>query len=180
MLRTFHPFSSPQIAPTLPSEPMKYPLAISLTVPANSALPLPSFCPSYPLQLSLQLMASGIHQHLVCSLPGKQLAKLIRNDRANNNPHRALFSALFGAIPSLVHIRMQLKRCWIFYGCELQISHLTDRYHCPEGLGTMASAHFLLCCSESGLSSCSNAKELLAHARRVRSPSRCLTLHREV
>lgn len=114
------------------------------------------------------------------SLPGKQLAKFSRNDRANNNPHCALFSALFGAIPSLVRIRTQLKKCWIFYGCELQTSHLTDRYHCPEGLGIMASAHFLLCCSESGLSSCSNAKELLAHARRVRSPTRRLTLHREV
>lgn len=66
MLRTFRPFSSPQTTPPLSPEPMKYPLAISLTVPANSPLPW-SYPHAQPMQLSLQLTAPGIHQHLVCS-----------------------------------------------------------------------------------------------------------------
>lgn len=45
-----------------------------------------------------------------------------------------------------------------------------------------ALTHFLLLLlhSEPGLLSCSNAKKLLPHARRVRSPSKDLTLYREV
>lgn len=123
MFRTFHPFRSLQATPSQPPEPMKYPLAISLTVLAHSPL---SYSHAQPLQLSLQLTAPGIHQHLLCSCknsssPRKQLANFIRNERANNNPHCTLFSALFGAISSLLRIRMQLKSCLIFYGCEFQV-----------------------------------------------------------
>lgn len=65
LLGTFCPFSSPQSTAPLPPEPRKYPLATSLTVPANSPLSYPH---AHPVQLSLQLTAPGIHQHLVCSV----------------------------------------------------------------------------------------------------------------
>lgn len=123
MFRTFRPFSSLQTAPPQPPEPMKYPLAISLTVPAHSPL---SCSHVQPLHLSLQLMARGIHQHLVCSVKTaahrgsnwQTLSGVI--EPTITHPHCTLFSALFGAISSLVHICMQLKRCSIFYGCEFQ------------------------------------------------------------
>lgn len=155
MLRTFCPFSPPQTTPPLPPEPMKYPLAISLTVPASSLLSYPH---AQPMQLYLQLITPGIHQHLVCSV--KTAAHQGSNWQTLSGTieptitHCTLFSALFGAISSSVSICMWLKRCLIFYDCKFQVTDIlpptrqTD-ITLQKDVGTMAYAHFLLYCAQS-------------------------------
>lgn len=90
MFRTSCPFRSPQTSPLLP-EPMKYLEAIPLpSCSANAAV-----LAAYGLQ---NLPAPAVFCINICS--EKQLANFIRNNKANNNPHCALFSALFKAISS--------------------------------------------------------------------------------
>lgn len=180
MLRTFHPFSSRQITLTLPSEPMKYSLAIFLTIPANSAL---SYLHAQPLHLSLQLLASGIHQHLVCSVEtAAHQGSTWQNWSGTTKPTTTLIVPYSQLCLEQYH-HWCISECSsrsVGYFMAVNYRSPTWQISLPRRIGDHGICPLPLCCSKPGLSSCSNAKELLAHARRVRSPSRGLTLHREV
>lgn len=155
---------------------MKYPLAIGLTVPANSALSYPN---AQPLQLSCSTWSL---ESMVCSI----------ETEAHQGSNWQNWSGMTEPTITLTLLYSQFcleqYHYWCIFACSsgsvgyfmaVNFRPPTWQISLPRRIGDHGICP-LLCFSKSGVSSCSNAKELLAHARRVRSPSRGMTLHREV